>query len=127
MELECCTGNIRVPCTVNQALALLLQNGLPKVNHRGSRTGRLVFVSHMPLSFHGYAHRLRCLSDELAELRKERLINGAMVAKWMELMQVPGCYTKECTSLSLDVLNIVWVRAIGQRMPITTVIKIFAA
>ncbi|MDF1497315.1 MAG: hypothetical protein P1P90_04605 [Patescibacteria group bacterium] len=127
MKLECHTGNIRVPCTVNQSLAFLLQNGLPKIDNRESRTGRLVFVSHVPLSFHGFAHQLRWLRDELASLRKNPPVNGAIVVKWMELMQVPDNCSEVCKQLSPDILNIVWMRSLRQRMPLATVIRIFAA
>jgi len=127
MELECHTGNIRVPCTVNQALAYLLQCGLPTVDNRNSKTGTLVFVTHVPLCFHGYANDLRHLRDELADLRKNQPMNGAVITKWIQLMQVPVDCADACKHLTPDILNIIWMRALGQRMPLTAVIKIFAA
>ncbi len=127
MELECHTGNIRVPCTVNQALAFLLQSGLPKIDNRETRTCRLVFVTHVPLSFHGFAHCLRCLRDEITELRKNHPLNGAVVTKWMDLMQVPVSCMDDCQKLKSHDLDAIWELALKQQVPISTIIRMFSS
>jgi hypothetical protein len=127
MELECNLGNVRVPCTTNQALALLVIEGLPKINEKKSRDESIVFEHRPPLSIHG-DHKVLCqLRFKLSDTNKDRPLNGSAIAKWMELMQVPDEYTAECRELSSVDLTVVWMRALRQRMPITMVLRIFAA
>lgn len=127
MELECRMGNIRVSCTVNQALALLLRQGLPKVDHRRSSTGSLIFQTDLPLSMHGYAHILHVLHDEIIHLRKHPFVNGASIAKWMDLMSVPETCIEDCRKLKPRDLDAVWELALKQKVPISTIIRMFSS
>ncbi|MBD3281275.1 hypothetical protein GF391_00830 [Candidatus Uhrbacteria bacterium] len=126
-ELECRLGNVRVPCNANQALALLLNHNLPKINRQLSGSQILVFRTDQPVSICGSAEELKRLCSRASSLRFAGLINGSVVAKWMQLMQVPQDCLKDCSNLNPDMLNIVWMRALRQKMPITTVLKIYTA
>ena len=127
MEFECRMGNIRIPCTLNQALALLLQKGLPQIDNKKSSTGKLVFISHVPLSIHGYAWALRCIRDEVAELRKVKLVNGSVNNRWISLMNVPPDCADMCRKLTSADLNVIWQMALEQKAPLSVLIKMFAS
>ncbi|MFZ6015742.1 MAG: hypothetical protein ACOYUZ_05325 [Patescibacteria group bacterium] len=127
MEFECHMGNIRIPCTLNQALALLLQKGLPKIDNKHSTVGKLVFITHIPLSIHGYSWALAHIRDEIAELRKVNPVNGSIYTRWIALMDVPRDCADLCRKLSSDDLNVIWQMALEQKAPLTVLIKMFAS